>query len=230
MSKMTNKPGNFIGSVGSLVDRVERVSIALILALMTIVTFANVVLRYVFNDNLIWGLEITLVLFAWLVLLGISHCAKLFAHIGVDFVVNIVTPGWRKLFGIIASAICLAYAFLLLKGSWDYWAPFAGLYETTGHWFPTGIDWNTRDRAWYETDQIPMVDFLRFFEPLLNEGEAYEKLPRFVPYVILPLASLLILFRFIQGAIMILNDKAETLIVSHEVEDSNIAEPQREMD
>ena len=155
---------------------------------------------------------------------------KLFAHIGVDFVINIISPGWRKLFGIFASAICIAYAFLLLKGSWDYWSPFAGLYETTGHWFPTGFDWNTRDRAWYETDQIPMIDFLRFFEPLLNEGEAYEKLPRFVPYVILPLASLLILIRFIQGAVMILNNKAETLIVSHEVEDSTVVDPKRELD
>ena len=213
-----------------MVDKIERVSIAVILALMTIITFTNVVLRYVFNDSLIWGLEVTLVLFAWLVLLGISHCVKLFAHIGVDFVINIISPGWRKFFGILASAICIAYAFLLLKGSWDYWSPFAGLYETTGHWFPTGFDWNTRDRAWYETDQIPMVDFLRFFEPLLNEGEAYEKLPRFVPYVILPLASLLILFRFIQGAVMILDNKAETLIVSHEVEDSTVVDPKRELD
>ena len=219
-----------MGSVGSVVDWIERVSIALILALMTIITFVNVVLRYVFNDSLIWGLEVTLVLFAWLVLLGISHCIKLFSHIGVDFVVNIITPGWRKIFGIITSVICISYAFLLLKGSWDYWAPFAGLYETTGHWFPTGFDWNTRDRAWYETDQIPMVDLLRFFEPLLNEGEAYEKLPRFVPYVILPLATLLILFRFIQAAVMIVRGKAKTLIVSHEAEDSTVPVPQNQMD
>ncbi len=211
-------------------DRIERVSIAVILALMTIITFTNVVLRYVFNDSLIWGLEVTLVLFAWLVLLGISHCIKLFAHIGVDFVINIITPGWRKLFGVFASIICITYAFLLLKGSWDYWAPFAGLYETTGHWFPTGIDWNTRDRAWYETDQIPMVDFLRFFEPILNEGEAYEKLPRFVPYVILPVACLLILIRFVQAAVIILNGKAETLIVSHEAEDSKAVNSSGKLD
>ena len=221
---------NLIDNVGLYVDRVERVSIAVILALMTIVTFTNVVLRYVFNDSLIWGLEVTLVLFAWLVLLGISHCVKLFAHIGVDFVNNIIRPGWRKLFGIFASVICIAYAFLLLKGSWDYWAPFAGLYETTGHWFPTGFDWNTRDRAWYETDQIPMLDFLRFFEPMLNEGESYEKLPRFIPYVILPFASLLIFIRFVQGAVMILNGKAETLIVSHEVEDAMGTDSPRETD
>ena len=221
---------SLMDAVGLYVDKIERVSIAVILALMTIVTFTNVVLRYVFNDSLIWGLEVTLVLFAWLVLLGISHCMKLFAHIGVDFVVNSLRPGWRKLFGIFASVICIAYAFLLLKGSWDYWAPFAGLYETTGHWFPTGFDWNTRDRAWYETDQIPMLDFLRFFEPLLNEGEEYEKLPRFIPYAILPFASLLIFVRFVQGAIMILNGKAETLIVSHEVEDAISTDSQRETD
>ena len=217
---MITKVGGFFHSAGLLVDKVERVSIALILALMTVVTFVNVVLRYVFNDSLIWGLEVTLVLFAWLVLLGISHCIKLFAHIGVDFVLNMINPRWCKVFGVITSIICIAYALLLLKGSWDYWAPFAGLYETTGHWFPTGLDTNTRDRAWYETDQIPMLDFLRFFEPLLNAGEEYEKLPRFIPYIILPLASLLILIRFIQSGLMVLNGKAKILIVSHEGEDS----------
>jgi hypothetical protein len=46
--------------------------IAMLLGLMTVVTFANVVARYAFNSNILWALELTSFLFAWLVLLGRS--------------------------------------------------------------------------------------------------------------------------------------------------------------
>lgn len=207
--------------LGGIVDRAEQVAIAILLGLMTLVTFTNVVLRYVFNSSIIWGLEVTLVLFAWLVLFGISYCVKVTAHLGVDILFGVLSKSKRKALALFSAAICLAYAFLLLKGAWDYWAPFAGLYETTGRWFPTGIDPATRDQAWYETDQIPMLDFLRFFEPLLNEGEEYEKLPRFIPYVILPIGVTLLLFRLIQATWRIATGRSGALIVSHELESAD---------
>ncbi len=194
--------------------------LALLLGLMVLVTFTNVVLRYVFNDSLIWALEVTLVLFAWFVLIGISYCVRVNAHLGVDLLLSKLSRPGRRWLGLFSATICIAYALLLLKGAWDYWAPFAGLYETTGRWFPTGIDWNTRDRAWYETDQIPMLDFLRFFEPLLNQGEEYEKLPRFIPYVVLPIGAALLIVRLVQALIAIWRGRQQMLIVSHELQDS----------
>lgn len=205
----------------TIIDQFEKIGIAVILGLMTMITFTNVVLRYVFNDSLIWGLEVTSHLFAWLVLFGISHCFKISAHLGVDVLIMWVSPTVRKVIGLVAALVCVTYAFFLLKGSWDYWAPFIGLYETSGRWFPTGIDWNTRDRAWYETVQIPMMDFLRFFEPLVNQGESYEKLPRFIPYVILPIGMLLLFFRVVQITIKIWKGETDKIIASHELEEQN---------
>lgn len=210
-----------IYQIGKHVDRAEKAAIAVLLGLMTVVTFVNVVLRYVFNASIIWGLEVTLVLFAWLVLFGISYCVKITAHLGVDIVLSALSGTSRRVLALFSAAICLAYALLLLKGAWDYWAPFAGLYETTGRWFPTGFDPTTRDQAWYETDRIPMLDFLRFIEPIFNEGEAYEKLPRFIPYVILPVGVALLLFRLIQATCRIAAGRAGGLIVSHELEDGD---------
>lgn len=108
---------------------------------------------------------------------------------------------------------------MLLKGAWDYFAPFAGLQQTGGRWFPTGFI-KTRDQGWYQTEFIPMVDFLRFLEPVLNEGERYDKLPRAVPYVILPVSAALPLFRLIKATIAIYRGERESLIVSHEAEDA----------
>lgn len=205
--------------LGHFVNELEETFIALLLGLMTLVTFINVVLRYVFDASLIWGLELTLVLFAWLVLFGISYGFKITAHLGVDAILNIVNSPTKRVLVLISAIVCIIYAGLLLKGAWDYWAPFAGLDSTTGRWFPTGFA-NSRDQAWYETEQIPMLDWLRFLEPLMNEGEAYDKLPRFIPYGILPFGVALILFRIVQASLRIVKGQQDSLIVSHEAEDA----------
>ena len=201
------------------VNEFEESFIAIILGLMTIITFINVILRYGFNTGLIWGLEATAFLFAWLVLFGMSYAVKVTAHLGVDAILNMVPPGARRFLGVLSAAICVAYAFLLLKGSWDYWAPFAGFDSTSGRWFPTGFE-NSRDQAWYEVGDIYMVDWLRWIEPIFNQGEAYEKLPRFIPYVMLPIGAALLLFRFVQASLRLILGQQESLIVSHEAEDA----------
>lgn len=196
----------------------EETVIAVLLGLMTMITFVNVVMRYIFNASLIWGLEVTLILFAWLVLFGVSYGVKVTAHLGVDAITNMLSPGPRKAVAIIAGLLCIVYAFLLLKGAWDYWAPYAALDRTSGRWFPTGFE-KTRDQAWYITDQVPMPEFLRFLEGWINQGETYDKLPRVIPYAILPIGAALLLYRFIQATIRVWTGRAESLIVSHEVED-----------
>lgn len=207
------------GAVGRFVNSLEQNIIAIILGVMTILTFVNVVLRYVFQSSLIWGLELTLALFAWLVLLGISHAVKINAHLGVDAVINLLPPTARRVLALFAGALCIFYAVLLLKGAWDYWAPFAGFQQTGGRWFPTGFI-ETRDRAFYETEQIPMPFFLNWMGDVFNMGEAYEKLPRLVPYVVLPLGIALLLFRLLQAVWQIWKGERQSLIVSHEAEDA----------
>ncbi|TRD23517.1 TRAP transporter small permease [Palleronia caenipelagi] len=206
------------GALAEAVDSLEKTAIALLLGLMTLVTFVNVVLRYLFNSSLIWGLEVTLILFAWLVLFGISYCVKVTAHLGVDALLNVLPNKPRFILTVIAGLCCLVYAFLLMKGAWDYWAPYASLDRTSGRWFPMGFE-ETRDQAWYVTDQVPMVPFLRWLEPLINMGEEYEKLPRVVGYTMLPVGIALFSFRLVQAFIAVLRGQRESFIVSHEAED-----------
>jgi C4-dicarboxylate transporter DctQ subunit len=217
-------------ALGRAVNEIEETAIALILGIMTLITFTNVILRYGFNTGLIWGLEMVSFLFAWLVLFGISYAVKVTAHLGVDAIINLFDTRVKRVLAIIAVAVCIAYAFLLLKGAWDYWAPFAGLDSTTGRWFPTGFA-NSRDQAWYETNDIPLPEFLRFLEASMNQGEEYEKLPRFIPYAMLPFGAALLLFRFIQAVVRIVKGTQATIIVSHEAEDdvANVAHMNKEV-
>ena len=217
-------------ALGRAVNEIEETAIALILGIMTLITFTNVILRYGFNTGLIWGLEMVSFLFAWLVLFGISYAVKVTAHLGVDAIINLFDTRVKRVLAIIAVVVCIAYAFLLLKGAWDYWAPFAGLDSTTGRWFPTGFA-NSRDQAWYETNDIPLPEFLRFLEASMNQGEEYEKLPRFIPYAMLPFGAALLLFRFIQAGVRIVKGTQATIIVSHEAEDdvANVAHMNKEV-
>ena len=196
--------------LGRAVNAIEETLIAVILGLMTLVTFANVIARYVFNANILWALETTVFLFAWLVLLGASYCVKVRAHLGVDVVLNMVSPGMRKVLALISVAACLVVIVLLLIGAWNYWAPFAAM---------PMLDGTLKDQAWYEVNDIPMLGFLSFLEASMNQGEAYEKLPRFIPYAALPLGLFLLTFRFIQAAWKVMTGEADSVIASHEAED-----------
>ena len=196
--------------LGRAVNAIEETLIAVILGLMPVVTFANVIARYVFNANILWALETTVFLFAWLVLIGASYCVKTRAHLGVDAVLNIVPPGVRRVLTLIAVAACLLFSVLLLIGSWNYWAPFAAL---------PMLDGTLKDQAWYEVNDVPMLGFLRFIEDSMNEGEAYEKLPRFIPYAALPIGIFLLTFRFLQVAWKVITGEADMIIASHEAEE-----------
>lgn len=217
---MSEKPVSESG-LAAFFDTLEETFIALLLGAMTIITFINVVLRYGFQTGLTWGLEATSFLFAWLVLFGVSYAVKINAHLGVDVLVNAFSPPIRKVFGVIAGLLCMVYALLLLKGAWDYWANFANLPQTTGRWFPTGFEEMKRTsfRGWYEVLEVPMPDLLRWIEPIFNEGERYDKLPRLIPYFILPVGAALLLFRFAQATVSIWKGTRHSMIASHEVED-----------
>lgn len=187
--------------LGQLMDDIEETSIAVCLGLMTLITFANVIARYLFNDNILWALELTVFLFAWLVLMGASYAVKKHIHIGVDVVINMASPNARKVMALASAAACLAFSILLLIGAWDYWYPFA------------------TERAWLETEDIPMPEMFMFLADWVNEGERYEKVPRFIPYLALPLGMALLTWRFIQLTWQIIRGDLDKIIASHEVED-----------
>ena len=188
-------------TLAQCVNRIEEAFIAIVLGLMTLVTFSNVIARYVFNDNLLWALEVTLFLFAWLVLLGASYCVKKDLHFSIDLVINVLPRHWRRLASCVGVALCLTFSLLLLKGSWDYWYPFV----TT--------------RAFLETEDVPMPEFLQFLAEWLNEGDRYENLPRFIPYFSLPLGAALLTLRFLQLAWRIGTGQTDRLMFRNQTED-----------
>jgi C4-dicarboxylate transporter DctQ subunit len=103
-----------------MIERLEEAIMALLLAAMTLLTFWQVVLRYVFNSGLLWALEATTYMFGWLLLLGMSHGVRTHAHIGIDAAVKLLPPRARRAVGLAGLALCILFAALMLYGSVAY--------------------------------------------------------------------------------------------------------------
>ena len=100
--------------------RLEEWLIALLLAAMTLVSFGQVVARYVFNYSFTWALELSMVFFAWLIFLGIPYGVRIGSHIGVDSLVKALGPKAGRIAGTAAASLCVVYSVILLIGSWSY--------------------------------------------------------------------------------------------------------------
>jgi C4-dicarboxylate transporter DctQ subunit len=98
-------------------DRAEEVLTAALLAAMTLLTFLQVVLRYVFNTGLVWALEATVYLFGWLVLIGISNGVRTGSHLAVDVITKHLSLGGQKIVALAGAALSLLYVALMLAGS-----------------------------------------------------------------------------------------------------------------
>jgi len=105
-----------ITRIQGFLDHFEEVFMASALAFMTILTFIQVVLRYIFGTGWVWSLEATTYTFAWLVLIGMSYCVRERAHIAVDLLVGKLPAVTRRIVMLAAIGLCVVYCLLMIYG------------------------------------------------------------------------------------------------------------------
>lgn len=98
----------------------EEWVIMISMAVMTIITFVQVVLRYAFNSGIVWAVEATTNIFAWMVLIGLAYGVREATHIGVDVWVKKLSPTGKRVTALLGAALCVAYTALLIVGSVRY--------------------------------------------------------------------------------------------------------------
>lgn len=101
-------------------EHIEESIIAFILAAMTVITFAQVVARYVFNYSFVWALELSMYLFGALIFLGMSYGVRVGAHIGVDALIRVLPRKISHVLTIVGTILCIIYAVIIIYGSWIY--------------------------------------------------------------------------------------------------------------
>ena len=91
--------------------------IALALAIMVVLVFGNVVLRYAFNTGITVSEEISRWLFVWLVFLGAIVALKEHAHLGSDMLVSRLPVMGKKICLVLGQLLMLYITWLLFSGA-----------------------------------------------------------------------------------------------------------------
>jgi len=124
-------------------DRLEEAFMSVALTFMTLLTFAQVVLRYGFGTGFVWSLEATTYAAAWLVLIGMSYGVRTRAHIAVDLLTSRLAPPLARAVAVVALACGLAYCALMIYGSSQFVARLMALgndaRDIPPRWVLTGI-------------------------------------------------------------------------------------------
>ncbi|MCM3788976.1 TRAP transporter small permease [Domibacillus indicus] len=95
-----------------------NVVMASALAVMVVLVFGNVVLRYLFNSGITWSEEMSRYLFIWLTFLGAIGAFKNKDHLGVDMLIKRLPTKMKKVVLIISELLMIFVLILILDGSW----------------------------------------------------------------------------------------------------------------
>lgn len=96
-----------------------KVTIVVCLALMVVMVFGNVVLRYAFNRGITLSEELSRFLFVWMTFLGAIIGFREHGHLGVDMVVSRLPVVGKKACLIVSQVLMLFATWLFLQGSWE---------------------------------------------------------------------------------------------------------------
>ena len=188
------------------VARFEESALSLILGLITIVAFTQVVARYGFNSGWSGALEFQRILFAWLILLGMSFGIRTGSHLGVDVLIRAFPRPLFRAFAVLGALACVAYAMALLTGVWLGVLGASAKGGAVAYW---SLNWRTGLG----------LDDLRYPELLQQALGAPERVQRWVAYLILPIGLALFAYRSVQAVVQIATGSRELVIAGHEAED-----------
>ena len=172
--------------MNKLLDRLEEIIIASLMAVATIVIFISVVHRYLsgyeipllqdwlLDMNVGWAQEFCIILFVWMAKFGAAYGVRTGIHVGVDVAINRMNPALRGkfiIFGMAAGAL------------------FTGIVAVMGATF-----------VWDNGAHYAVFHALGLDISTLIEGPTTPDLewPTWIVYCAIPFGSGLMCFRFLQ--------------------------------
>jgi TRAP-type transport system small permease protein len=107
-----------MNKISRYLENTLNIVMACALAIMVVLVFGNVVLRYFFNSGITWSEEMSRYLFVWLTFLGAIGAFKNNEHLGVDMVIKRLPNKMKKVVLVISNLMMLFVLLLVLDGSW----------------------------------------------------------------------------------------------------------------
>ena len=145
-----------------IIDNLEEIIVIIALSAMTILTFTNVVTRYVFNFSMNFAEEISTYLFVLLSLFGASIAAKRGAHLGFTLLADHVPPIVARIFEIISACAGILFAGVIF---------YFGILMTITPYNRGQLSLGVQIPEWIYGSFVPLGSFfllLRFVELLIK--------------------------------------------------------------
>ena len=108
------------------------------LALMVVMVFGNVVLRYGFNSGITASEELSRWLFVWMTFLGAVVAVRKHSHLGTDMLIARLPPAGKKACFVAAHLLMLSMCWLMARGAWQQTVIN---YETTSAVMEASMAW-----------------------------------------------------------------------------------------
>lgn len=108
--------------MGKWIDRLCKgleYTMAFFLALMVVLVFGNVVLRYGFRSGIVISEELSRWLFVWMTFLGAVVGLNHGAHLGTEVVIKRLDITGKKIFLTVAYLSMLFICWLIFSGAWE---------------------------------------------------------------------------------------------------------------
>lgn len=118
-------PG-FLGTIDTLIARIEAVMLAVGVLLMAANTVANVVGRFIFQNSLFFSEELNRILIILITFAGISYAARQGRHIRMSAIYDALPPKPRKGLMIIIALVTAVFMLALCYYSFNFIVTQAG--------------------------------------------------------------------------------------------------------
>ena len=188
------------------VEKLEDNLLIILMALLTIVSFTQVVARYGFNTGWSAALEFTMTTFSWLILIGMSYGIKRSSHLGVDILLKIVSKPVARWLAIFGAASGLIYGLILLDASW---LKAVGIETRSG-----AIEyWSKMYKVNIGTEELRWPIWIQ------ETFGVKDRVQRWVVLIILPISLALLCYRSLQAMVQIYRGEREMVIAGHEAEE-----------
>jgi TRAP-type C4-dicarboxylate transport system permease small subunit len=89
------------------------------MAVISLLIFTNVVLRYGFSSGIPFAVEVSRVVLVWVIFMGSVVALAKGAHLGVDSLVVRLPPRARRVCFVVSYGLMLWCCWLLARGSWS---------------------------------------------------------------------------------------------------------------
>lgn len=118
-SAIPDQAGPQPSGAGRWAERLLKVLMVACMAVMSILVFTNVVLRYGFNSSLVLTEEVARYAFVWMTFLGGILAFARQRHVSMTLLANMLSRNGRRIVALIGDLAVLLCCYLIVKGCYE---------------------------------------------------------------------------------------------------------------